>query len=89
MDALALSILRFIFFLVGMIEKILADIVTNPDWKNTLEQRSVVAMMMFDKPEIMPEEELESVITVIKIFIIAIPVISIWNQIVKPLITGG
>jgi hypothetical protein len=75
--------------MVGMTMRLLSDIVTNPDWKNSLEHRSVSSMMMFDKPEMMPEEELLPILNFIKVMIIVIPVLTIWTKIVKPLIVGG
>jgi hypothetical protein len=86
MDTLALSILRFAFFTLGMVTHILSLIVTNPDWQASLEQRSIVSMMMFDNPDMLPEEMLLPALHFIKVMIVAIPIIIIWRDIVKPLL---
>jgi hypothetical protein len=89
MDKLALNIFKMVLFVIGMVCDILAKIVTDPDMKMNLEMRSLSMMTLFGNPEMIPEEILKPVLTQIKIAIIAIPIISIWVRIIKPLVFGG
>jgi hypothetical protein len=87
-DSLALNILRLIFLIQGLIFGGLARITKNTDWADQFEQRSYSGWMLFDNPNMLPEEMLTPLMWMVKFAIVIFPVAFIWFNIIKPLVFG-
>jgi hypothetical protein len=77
------------FLIQGLVFGGLATLTHDPDWQSMFEARSYSGWILFDNPHMLPEEMLTPMLWFVKTLIVALPILTVWFWIIKPLCFGG